>query len=252
MSKDTQEALLKQLKNPFKDQFVKWRVGATNAEKTKGIALAYVDSREVTKRLDEVCGLGGWQSRLIRTDGGFICEIGIEIDGQWIWKSNAAGDTKVEPIKGGASDAFKRAASSWGVGRYLYYLPNVWVPISGRGNSFVLAEIPELPDWAKFNSNIEKWEDVAELEVTAEASMDEQGVIENVLTTLAKIEAAKTSDELAGVVAEMSPEELVGLASQLNVKTKELLAWETTAAARKDTDETTSKPASSRSTPAKS
>jgi hypothetical protein len=136
MTRATQEALLKQLKNPFPDKFVKWRVGATSQDKTKGIALAYVDSREVTKRLDEVCGLGGWQSRLIRIDNGFICEIGILIDDQWIWKSNAAGDTNVEATKGGASDAFKRAASTWGIGRYLYYLPNVWVKIAPHGQQF--------------------------------------------------------------------------------------------------------------------
>lgn len=255
MSKTTQEIMLRQLKNPFKDQFVKWRVGATNKDKTKGIALAYVDSREVTKRLDEVCGLGGWQSRLTRADGGFICEIGIKIDDEWVWKSNAAGDTKVEPLKGGASDAFKRAASSWGIGRYLYYLPNVWVAIVAQGNSYALAETPELPDWAKFDSHIEKWEDVAELEVTAASSMDEQGIIENAVSTLAKINEAKTSDELASIAAEMSPEELVGLASQLNLKTKELLDKESKSkktVTGEKTDEAKTQPTSGGSTPAQS
>jgi hypothetical protein len=45
MSRATQDAMLKQLKQPFDPKFVKWRVGATNSDKTKGIALAYIDSR---------------------------------------------------------------------------------------------------------------------------------------------------------------------------------------------------------------
>jgi hypothetical protein len=223
VTKDAQAVMLKQLKNPFDERFVKWRVGATNKDKTKGIALAYIDSREVTKRLDEVCGLGGWQSRLTRTDGGFISEIGILIDGEWIWKSNAAGDTKVEPIKGGASDAFKRAASVWGIGRYLYYLPNVWVGVVAQGNSFVLAELPELPDWAKHDTEIEHWEDVAELALDATASFDEQDVVTSVLTNLELIKNAASPDDLDKVVEQLTAEEQVGLASQINEKTKELL-----------------------------
>lgn len=167
MSKATQATMLAQLKQPFDPRFVKWRVGATNKDKTLGIALAYIDSREVTKRLDDVCGLGGWQDRYIPIDGGFICELDIEVDGRWVTKSNAAGNTKVEPIKGGASDSFKRAASTWGIGRYLYYLPNVWVPIKQSGSSYVLAETPDMPEWGIPGHNIERWEDVAELELEA-------------------------------------------------------------------------------------
>lgn len=163
MTRDVQAAMLKQLKQPFDPKFIKWRVGATNSQKTKGIALAYIDSREVMKRLDDVCGLGGWQDRYIPIDNGFICEIDIWIGDRWVTKSGTAGNTKVEPIKGGGSDALKRAAAVWGIGRYLYYLPNVWVDLKQQGNSYVLAEIPELPDWAKPDINIERWEDVAEL-----------------------------------------------------------------------------------------
>ena len=39
------EAMLRQLKNPFDAKFVKVRVGATNKDKTKGIALFYIDAR---------------------------------------------------------------------------------------------------------------------------------------------------------------------------------------------------------------
>ena len=76
------------------------------------------------------------------------CRIGIKIDNEWVWRSNGAGETQVEGEKGKFSDAFKRAAVLWGVGRYLYYLDNTWVKIKPQGRSYVLAGVPKLPSWA--------------------------------------------------------------------------------------------------------
>lgn len=137
--------ILTELKRPFDPSLVKWRVGATNKDKTKGIALAYIDARDVMKRLDETCP---WNKRLTAFDRGFICEIDVLVDNEWVTRSDVAGFTKVEPEKGGASDAFKRAAANLGVGRYLYYLPNEWMPLKKVGNSYVLASTPKLPKWA--------------------------------------------------------------------------------------------------------
>lgn len=226
MSRATQDALLKQLKDPFDAKFVKWRVGATNKDKTKGIAIAYIDSREVMKRLDDVCGIGGWRDRHSPVEGGFICEIDIKIDEEWITRSNAAGNTKVEPIKGGASDAFKRAASTWGVGRYLYYLPNVWVAIKPQGNSYALAEIPELPEWAQPSTTISRWEDVAELELDVSASADaddQQEIAATIISNIDGIRDAKTITELKKFTATLDPTEYAVMSGEINNKTKELL-----------------------------
>ncbi len=221
MSRETQETMLKQLKNPFDPKFVKWRVGATNEAKTKGIALAYIDSREVKKRLDEVCGLGGWQDRLTALDSGFISEIDIKIDGEWITRSNAAGNTKVESIKGGASDAFKRAASKWGVGHYLYYLPNVWVEIKPQGKSYALAEIPELPEWA-LPGRVERWEDVAEMEAEANSGVDADIAV-TVIENIDGIRGATTAEELDIAIEKLSVDQQLILANEINVKRRELI-----------------------------
>lgn len=138
------ENIINRLKEPFDISVVSWRVGATNSDKTKGIALAYIDARDVMKRLDDVMGLD-WQCRY-PFEG--CCDIGLRVNGEWLWRSNGAGETQVEAEKGQYSDAFKRSAVLWGVGRYLYYLPNVWVPIKQQGRSYVLAEAPQLPKWA--------------------------------------------------------------------------------------------------------
>lgn len=213
-NKDVAEVLLKQLKNPFDPKFVKWRVGATNEKKAngqviqkadKGIALGYIDSREVMKRLDDVCGVDGWQVRHTAVTNGFICELGIRIGNEWVWKSNAADNTQVASIKGGSSDSLKRAAAVWGVGRYLYYLPNKWVPVNDRKQ---LIEKPTLPDWALPNK-VERWEDVAELQAELESGADSgesDSDVVNVADVLLKIEMAKDSDELTDIVTSLPPE----------------------------------------------
>lgn len=135
------------LKRPFDPRAISWRVGATTQAKDKGIALAYIDARDVMRRLDDVFGLE-WQCRYSHAEGKTICEIGARIGGEWVWRAGGAGDTDVEAEKGAISDAFKRAAVLWGVGRYLYEIPNSWCPIKAHGKSYVLAEAPNLPKWA--------------------------------------------------------------------------------------------------------
>lgn len=167
---EAEKALLKQLKDPFQTKFVKWRVGQTSKDKTKATALAYLDAREIYKRLDDVCGVSGWSDKIIEINNGFICELSIRMpSGEWVTKSDAADNTDIEAIKGGASSALKRAAAVWGIGRYLYYLPKVWVEIDQYKN---LKEIPELPEWAQPNPHIERWEDVAEMELEVSEPVD--------------------------------------------------------------------------------
>jgi len=137
-----------ELKKPFPEGAIHWRVGATTGDKSKGIALAYVNARDVMERLDFVCGLGGWQCRY-PFEG--CCEIGIKIDGEWVWKSNGAGETDFEGAKGQYSDAFKRTAVLWGIAQYLYLLPNEWIAIKQQGKSYVIDARPTLPQWATPN-----------------------------------------------------------------------------------------------------
>ena len=134
------------LKAPFAPDKISWRVGATNKDKTKGMALAYIDARDVMERLDEVCGPENWQDRYEVHATTMICYLSIRIDDQWITKADGAGDTDVEAEKGRISDAFKRAAVRWGIGRYLYDIPSPWVEVEPHGRSYVIkqSEMPKL------------------------------------------------------------------------------------------------------------
>jgi len=124
---------IKALAVPFEPNKISWRIGARTKDKSNGIALAYLDARDVMQRLDTVVGPENWQCRYPFSG---CCEISILINNQWVTKSNCAGETDVEAEKGQASDAFKRAAVLWGIGRYLYDLPNTWVPLVNDGKKF--------------------------------------------------------------------------------------------------------------------
>ncbi len=147
--------IMRELRKPFPASQISWRVGATARDKKTGIALAYIDARDVMNRLDEVFGLS-WQTKYSHADKKTICDIGCKIDGEWVWRSGGAGDTDIEAEKGAISDAFKRAAVLWGIGRYLYDLPNEWVPLENEGRK--LARVPTLPKWA----TPEGWEQPAD------------------------------------------------------------------------------------------
>lgn len=132
--------MFEQLASPFDPSEVDWRVGSTNADKSKGMALAYVDARTVMDRLDTVCGPAGWQNRYIMEGTKTVCEIGVKCGDEWVWKADGAGDSDIEADKGALSDAFKRSAVRWGIGRYLYNLKSPWVTLKALGRTHVIAD----------------------------------------------------------------------------------------------------------------
>lgn len=115
---------------PFDPKDVEWRVGSTSKDKSKGMALAYVDARAVMDRLDDVCGPAGWQDRYEFDGPRTICYLSVRVGDDWITKADGAGDTQVEAEKGSISGAFKRAAVKWGIGRYLYDVQSPWVRLN--------------------------------------------------------------------------------------------------------------------------
>jgi len=118
-----------ELSAPFPPEAISWRAQQLTQSGDKALALAYIDARDVMRRLDSVVGPENWQDSYVETvKGRVICTLSIRVDGSWVSKSDGAGDTDVEGEKGGLSDAFKRAAVKWGVGRYLYEVEPVYAP----------------------------------------------------------------------------------------------------------------------------
>nr|WP_317279515.1 Rad52/Rad22 family DNA repair protein [uncultured Fusobacterium sp.] len=144
--------LLKKLREPFRKEELEFRVGATNNDKSMGLALAYVQARAIQNRLDEMFGVDGWTVSYKEISAGFICSLSIKINDRWVTKEDGAGMTEYESVKGGISNSFKRVASSgFGIGRYLYNAKKNWYPIRQQGKGYIFTETPVL----ELNNEIE-------------------------------------------------------------------------------------------------
>ena len=150
---------LSKLKEPFRAGDIEWRLqqsGETNG-RIWAKCLAYVTARAIEARLDEACGSENWKNEFREAPrGGILCGISIKCGNEWVTKWDGADNTQVESVKGGLSDAMKRAGVQWGIGRYLYDLDEGWAVISEKGTytgktkegKWFRWNPPELPAWA--------------------------------------------------------------------------------------------------------
>lgn len=130
--------ILQELSKPFPESMVGLKV--QTARGNKGLVVAYIDARAVLDRLDEVVGPGGWHDEyevLADTErqSGDRKERLVEVK----CRLTVSGVTKEDvgegdSMKAAFSDALKRAAVKFGIGRYLYSLPKVVVELDERGN----------------------------------------------------------------------------------------------------------------------
>lgn len=99
--------------------------------KENGLSLLlYKDARVDQKILDETFGLCGWQRKHDVLNGRVYCTVSIwdREKGQWIEKQDVGTSGEREKEKEEASDSFKRACFSVGIGRKLYSSPFIWIP----------------------------------------------------------------------------------------------------------------------------
>jgi hypothetical protein len=115
----------------------KWRVQSAN--QWGASCVAYIDSRQVQDLLDEVVGAENWQCKFEEHKNNMFCSIGIMnvAADHWVWKSDCGTESQVEKQKGEASDAFKRAAVMWGIGRFLYSKKIIKLPVKEKNGKFL-------------------------------------------------------------------------------------------------------------------
>jgi hypothetical protein len=165
------DALFTQLAEPFQPAEIKWRVTHTTHDGSRGAVIAFADPRAYTDRLNQLFTPSGWtrnydvttvsavsrqkRDKIIQTGKVLVtCTLTIARLGthsgsgeQWADEQNAMTSAEAQ--------AFKRSASCFGLGRYLYNLLETWVPLDGQGKPI---RLPALPNWAlpKANSAAEK------------------------------------------------------------------------------------------------
>lgn len=93
------------------------------------VLLLFKDARCDMNILDETVGMMNWKKSYQLIDGQLFCTIEIWDDEkkQWIGKQDVGVESNTEAEKGRASDAQKRSAFAFGIGRELYTAPFVWI-----------------------------------------------------------------------------------------------------------------------------
>jgi len=122
----SEKKIQRELLQPFSKDDLEFRVQSSgiNNRKVWARIVAYVNNRAIQQRLDDVVGCFGWKNEFKPlpngNSNGALCGISINRNGEWITKYDGADNTSIESTKGGISNAQKRAAVEWGIGRYLY------------------------------------------------------------------------------------------------------------------------------------
>lgn len=152
--------LIAELEVPFRPSVIEWRV--TNTCKNgspRGQVIPYADQRAYTDRLNALVTPAGWtREYAVHTSANFerskdkrivakilvTCKLTIFGLGshsgtgeEWADDENACTSAEAQ--------AFKRACSCLGLGRYLYYFSGEWVDLDDRKRP---KRFPKLPQWA--------------------------------------------------------------------------------------------------------
>jgi len=135
--------LLEKLAEPFPASAIYWRAGSATRDKKRAQALPYAEPRVYEDRLNSVCP-GDWLVRFKPWgDTRIICELTIH----GVTRSSTGEENDgFAPGTAAEAQAFKRACSKFGLGRYLYDVPISWVDYDDAKRRLV--ETPSLP--AKF------------------------------------------------------------------------------------------------------
>lgn len=143
------KALTAALAAPFDPTEVKFKPQSVKGN--RALALAYIDARLVEDRLDEVLGVENWQDEYeTLADGSVVCRLRLKLGDQWVTKMDVGGPSEQpdggDRLKAAFSDALKRAAVKFGIGRYLYRLSAVWADYDPVKKQF--SQTPQLPAFA--------------------------------------------------------------------------------------------------------
>ena len=82
--------------------------------------LLYKDARCDMRQLDEAVGNENWDCDYKEIGDNLYCTVGIRCqlescETTWVYKQDVGVESNMEPAKGAASDAFKRACFKWGM-----------------------------------------------------------------------------------------------------------------------------------------
>jgi hypothetical protein len=142
---ESNQELRERLAAPFAADEINWKPAAVSGN--RALAICYVSVRSVMERLDDVFGIGGWETSYRETPAGVNCRLRVLIGDRWVDHEDFGAFSEQadegDRCKAAYSDALKRVAVHLGIGRYLYSVANQWLPWDAKGRRFL--EQPQLP-----------------------------------------------------------------------------------------------------------
>lgn len=127
------------LAQPFDPEEVALKVQAYSRDRSRGLVFPYVDARAVMMRLDDVAGPGNWEDRYDTWgESGDRVSVKCTLTILGVTKEDAG---EGRDYKSAVSDALKRAAVKFGIGRYLYATPDVWADLDEQGRILEPAKV---------------------------------------------------------------------------------------------------------------
>lgn len=149
--------VMEALAAPFDADEVKSKPQAISKDGTKALPVFFVDARAIMQRLDDILGLDGWKDAIeFQHDGTVKCILSIRIDdGEWISREDVGGQSEQpdngDRVKSAVSDALKRVAVKFGLGRYLYAVKPTWLDYDSQTRKFKTT--PTIPVYGGARSN---------------------------------------------------------------------------------------------------
>lgn len=156
----------------IKREDIKYRIGTTSkpgASKKWATVLVYIDARTAQEELDEKFGSENWQYTWSSTPGHDFAihgELRVKTeDGTWISREDVgypqANKMKkkvdeTEVLKDAVSDAQKRCAVQFGIGRFLYDAPNLWTQAVVTDAKGYVRKLDKLGE-QEIEGRIDKW-----------------------------------------------------------------------------------------------
>ena len=140
---DLTKEMMDALALPFPADAIQWKPGATNGDKTRGLALAYVDLRHYIDRLNEVAG-PDWSDDYEVQAQGTVVLCRLTICGVTRSDVGEAPPNDENTATTALAQAFKRACVKFGLGAYLYRLPRMWVRYDPQRKRFTDEALAQL------------------------------------------------------------------------------------------------------------
>ena len=140
--------MMQSLGEPFAAGAVQWKPQVTNKDRTRALAVPYVDVRSYVDRLNGVMG-ADWSDDYEVVEAGAVVLCRLTVGGVTRSDIGEADPEDQNTATSALAQAFKRACVKFGLGAYLYRMPRRWEEYDAQARRFSDAAMVRLRQLAQ-------------------------------------------------------------------------------------------------------